>query len=132
MEEAVAEERPAQEPAAPATDAAHDPVGTDEHEEPASDLHFENPLLEVQSLSLWYGDSQALQAIKLAIPEKKITAFIGPSGCGKSTLLRCFNRLNDLIDIVRIEGDILFEGRSIHDAERGLSRRVCSGTLLVP
>jgi len=71
------------------------------------------PILDVRSLSLWYGNSQALHEVSLVIPEKQITAFIGPSGCGKSTLLRCFNRLNDLIDIVRIEGRILFEDADI-------------------
>jgi len=84
---------------------------------PASDLHFDDPMLEVRSLSLWYGSARALEDIELSIPEKKITAFIGPSGCGKSTLLRCFNRLNDLIDEVRIEGDIRFDGDSIYDPE---------------
>lgn len=74
-----------------------------------------DPNLAVRNLSLWYGASQALHDISLVIPEKKITAFIGPSGCGKSTLLRCFNRLNDLVGSVRIEGDILFEGSSIFD-----------------
>jgi phosphate transport system ATP-binding protein len=69
----------------------------------------------VQRLSLWYGEAQALHEIELQIPAKQITAFIGPSGCGKSTLLRCFNRLNDLIDQVRLAGDILWEGRSIFD-----------------
>ena len=54
-------------------------------------------VLEVDGLSLWYGDSRALNHISLTIPEKRATAFIGPSGCGKSTLLRCFNRLNDLV-----------------------------------
>jgi phosphate transport system ATP-binding protein len=83
----------------------------------ASDLRFEDPMLEVRSLSLWYGSARALEDIRLSIPEKKITAFIGPSGCGKSTLLRCFNRLNDLIDEVRIEGDIRFEGHSIYDPD---------------
>ena len=76
---------------------------------------IENPILTVQDLSLWYGKSRALQGISMQIPEKKITAFIGPSGCGKSTLLRCFNRMNDLVDGVRTEGTILFEGASIHD-----------------
>ncbi|MFP5287779.1 MAG: phosphate ABC transporter ATP-binding protein PstB [Thermoanaerobaculia bacterium] len=66
-------------------------------------------------MSLWYGEKQALRGISLGIPEKKITAFIGPSGCGKSTLLRCINRLNDLNDDVRIEGDIRFQGSSIYD-----------------
>jgi len=76
-----------------------------------------NPLLEIDSLRLWYGQKQALHGISLRIPEKRITAFIGPSGCGKSTLLRCINRLNDLVDGVRIEGDIRFEGRSIYAPE---------------
>jgi phosphate transport system ATP-binding protein len=76
---------------------------------------IENPILTVENLSLWYGKARALHGITMRIPEKKITAFIGPSGCGKSTLLRCFNRMNDLVDGVRTEGAILFEGQSIHD-----------------
>jgi phosphate transport system ATP-binding protein len=86
---------------------------SDDHR--AVNPEIRNPLLDVRSLSLWYGQAQALEDISLLIPEKRITAFIGPSGCGKSTLLRCFNRLNDLIDSVRIEGDILLEGKSIYD-----------------
>jgi phosphate transport system ATP-binding protein len=69
--------------------------------------------LEVDDLRLSYGESRALHGITLAIPRRQITAFIGPSGCGKSTLLRCFNRMNDLVDGVRTEGDVRFEGRSI-------------------
>jgi phosphate transport system ATP-binding protein len=76
---------------------------------------IENPVLTVDDLSLWYGTSRALHGITMQIPEKKITAFIGPSGCGKSTLLRCFNRMNDLVEGVRTEGTILFEGADIHD-----------------
>jgi len=76
---------------------------------------IDNPILTVEALSLWYGKSRALHEISLGIPEKKITAFIGPSGCGKSTLLRCFNRMNDLVDGVRTEGTIQFEGQNIHD-----------------
>jgi phosphate transport system ATP-binding protein len=72
-------------------------------------------VLHVDDLSLWYGDSRALNQITLAVPEKRVTAFIGPSGCGKSTLLRCFNRLNDLVEGIRVEGDIRFEGASIYD-----------------
>jgi phosphate transport system ATP-binding protein len=79
------------------------------------DPQIENPILLIQQLSLWYGEKKALKEISLKIPEKQITAFIGPSGCGKSTLLRCINRLNDLIDGVRTEGDIRFEGGSIFD-----------------
>ncbi len=76
---------------------------------------IENAILTVDNLSLWYGKSRALHEISMQIPEKKITAFIGPSGCGKSTLLRCFNRMNDLVDNVRTEGTIQFEGANIHD-----------------
>jgi phosphate transport system ATP-binding protein len=83
--------------------------------DPALDPGIKDPILRVESLSLWYGEKQALKEISLKIPEKKITAFIGPSGCGKSTLLRCINRLNDLIDGVRVEGDIKFQDRSIFD-----------------
>ena len=72
--------------------------------------------LTVNQLSLFYGDSQALADINLGIATKKVTAFIGPSGCGKSTLLRCFNRMNDLIDDVRIDGNIEFEGSDIYDS----------------
>ena len=68
----------------------------------------------VKDLDLYYGDAQALQNINLSIPANQVTAFIGPSGCGKSTLLRCFNRLNDLIDICRIDGEILLNGQDIY------------------
>src|SRR6195952_2166876 len=83
--------------------------------DPALDPRIENPILRIEDLSLWYGEKKALNSISMKIPEKRITAFIGPSGCGKSTLLRCINRLNDLIDGVRIEGDILFQGTSVFD-----------------
>jgi phosphate transport system ATP-binding protein len=76
---------------------------------------IDDPILEIDRLSLWYGEKKALKEISLEIPPKKITAFIGPSGCGKSTLLRCVNRLNDLVDGVRTEGDVRFEGDSIYD-----------------
>ncbi len=69
--------------------------------------------IEVSNLNLFYAEKQALNSITLDIPEKKVTAFIGPSGCGKSTLLRCFNRMNDLVDDVRIDGKILIEKENI-------------------
>lgn len=71
-------------------------------------------LISARDLSLYYGPSQALKKICLSIPEKLVTAFIGPSGCGKSTFLRCFNRMNDLIDSVRIEGHISIGGHDIN------------------
>ncbi|MCH8542123.1 MAG: phosphate ABC transporter ATP-binding protein PstB [Alcanivorax sp.] len=70
--------------------------------------------MDVQHLNLFYGNDQALKDINLVIPEKKVTAFIGPSGCGKSTLLRCFNRMNDLVDICRIEGKIMLDDKDIY------------------
>ncbi len=85
--------------------------------DPALDPKIDNPILSIENLSLWYGEKQALKEISMKIPDKQITAFIGPSGCGKSTLLRCINRLNDLIDGVRTEGDIRFEDGSIYDPQ---------------
>ncbi len=70
--------------------------------------------LKVSNLDLFYGDQQALKGINMEIPEKKVTAFIGPSGCGKSTLLRCFNRMNDLVDSVRITGSVLLHEDDIY------------------
>lgn len=78
--------------------------------------------LNVQDLSLYYGDKIALQDITMRIPRKRVTALIGPSGCGKSTLIRCFNRMNDLIDSVRIEGRIELNGLEIHDKEVDVSQ----------
>ena len=72
-------------------------------------------MLDVDTFKLWYGQAQALFDISMGVPHGKVTALIGPSGCGKSTLLRSVNRLNDLIDIVRIEGDMRLKGDSIYD-----------------
>lgn len=72
------------------------------------------PLIEIAGLSLYYGQAKALKGISLSIRERVVTAFIGPSGCGKSTLLRCLNRMNDLIDGVRIEGSVKIGGHDIY------------------
>lgn len=77
-------------------------------------LSDEKTKIEVKNLDLYYGQDQALNNVNLSIPEKRVTAFIGPSGCGKSTLLRCFNRMNDLVDNCRIDGEILMDGENIH------------------
>lgn len=61
--------------------------------------------ISVKNANLWYGDFQAIKNISMEIPERQVTAFIGPSGCGKSTFLKCFNRMNDLVDGCRIEGE---------------------------
>ncbi|MCL2598430.1 MAG: phosphate ABC transporter ATP-binding protein PstB [Firmicutes bacterium] len=70
----------------------------------------ENKCITIKNLNLYYGDNHALKNINMDIFKNKITAFIGPSGCGKSTLLRCLNRMNDLIETCRIEGNIEVEG----------------------
>ena len=71
--------------------------------------------IHTENMSLHYGTKRALNNISIQIPEKKVTAFIGPSGCGKSTFLRSLNRMNDLIDGVKIEGDILIDNVNIYD-----------------
>ena len=75
------------------------------------------PIITVNDLNLWYGQTQALKNISLEIPEKSITALIGPSGCGKSTFLKTLNRMNDLIPGVKITGKVLYHGENIFDAE---------------
>ncbi len=72
--------------------------------------------LEARDLSVLYGETRALKYVSLSIPDRRVVAFIGPSGCGKSTLLRCFNRMNDLIPGVKIEGEALFQGRNLYGA----------------
>lgn len=67
----------------------------------------------IRDLDLWYGKSQALKKISIDIEARSVTALIGPSGCGKSTFLRTLNRMNDLIDGVRVEGTVLYEGSDI-------------------
>jgi len=80
----------------------------------AADDAADDTCLEVLDLNLYYGKAQALDGIRLSIPRKRVTAFIGPSGCGKSTLLRCFNRMNDLVDSVRITGTIELDKQDIY------------------
>lgn len=80
-------------------------------------LSREDMAIEVKDLNLYYGDSQALKHINMGIARKRVTAFIGPSGCGKSTFLRCFNRMNDLVDSCRIEGEIRIDGEDIYAPE---------------
>jgi phosphate transport system ATP-binding protein len=90
--------------------ARGEPVETDTHgavlQEPA--------VLEVDRFSLWYTRNRALWDVSMRVPKGRVTSLIGPSGCGKSTLIRCVNRLNDLVDGVRIEGDMKLNGDSIY------------------
>lgn len=80
-------------------------------------LSKQKTALNIQNLNLYYRQTQTLFDISMAIPEKKITAFIGPSGCGKSTLLRCINRMNDLVEGCKIEGKIELFGDNIYDSK---------------
>ena len=75
----------------------------------------ENTILSVKGLDLWYGQTQALKDVSVDIPEKQVTALIGPSGCGKSTFLKTLNRMNDLVEGIRIEGEINYGGQNIYD-----------------
>ncbi|MFM9001949.1 MAG: phosphate ABC transporter ATP-binding protein PstB [Opitutia bacterium] len=82
---------------------------------PAAENDGRRDFISIRDFGFWYGEKKALDAMTLDIPERQVVAFIGPSGCAKSTLLRNLNRMNDLIDGVRHEGDILIKGRSIYD-----------------
>jgi len=75
----------------------------------------ESPMVEIDHLSLYYGEKLALKDVSMSVPKHRVTAYIGPSGCGKSTLLRCINRMNDLVDGVRIVGTVRIGGTDIYD-----------------
>jgi phosphate transport system ATP-binding protein len=81
---------------------------------PESGVASSNAALATRGLHVFYGETAALKGVDLEMPERRITALIGPSGCGKSTYLRCFNRMNDMIDGVRVEGDVLVEGGDVY------------------
>ena len=74
-------------------------------------------VFELDDLSVYYGSFRAIRNVDMSVCEKQITAFIGPSGCGKTTLLRCFNRMNDLVDIARVEGRVLYHGVDLYDSD---------------
>jgi len=72
-------------------------------------------LISARDINVWYDQTQALKDISMEIPEQQVTALIGPSGCGKSTFLRCVNRMNDLIDAARVEGELQLRGKNVYD-----------------
>ncbi|HAD49277.1 MAG: phosphate ABC transporter ATP-binding protein [Idiomarina sp.] len=90
-------------------------------------LSPEQTALSIKNLDLFYGQDQALYDISMHVPKNRVTAFIGPSGCGKSTLLRCINRMNDLVEICKVKGDIELHGKNIYDKDvdvAALRRRI--------
>nr|WP_320048957.1 phosphate ABC transporter ATP-binding protein PstB [uncultured Desulfuromonas sp.] len=76
-----------------------------------------DPVIEVENLNFYYGSSQALFDLNMVFARRQVTALIGPSGCGKSTFLRCINRMNDLVDISRMEGSIRIDGTEINSGD---------------
>ena len=82
--------------------------------ETVGDIHVENPRMTARDVNVFYGDKRAIDNVSLDIAEKQVISFIGPSGCGKSTFLRCLNRMNDTIEICRIEGSIALDGQDIY------------------
>ncbi len=90
---------------------------TDDDPERSGATDGAETVIESRDLDVFYGDEQALRGIDLTIPEHRVTALIGPSGCGKSTFLRSINRMNDLIDVARVEGDLLFRGKNVYDED---------------
>jgi|TARA_B100001750_G_scaffold220497_1_gene208265 phosphate transport system ATP-binding protein len=78
-------------------------------------INFSNPIIEINNLSVKYGNALAIENVTFSVPEKKVIALIGPSGCGKSTLIRCINRMNDLIPSAKVTGSVLFEDQNIYD-----------------
>lgn len=77
----------------------------------------ENSKISVRNLNLHYGENHALKNVNMEIKDHAITAFIGPSGCGKSTFLKCLNRMNDLVECVRIDGEVILDGEDIYDRQ---------------
>ena len=86
-----------------------------------------NTKIKVRNLNLFYGENQALKNINIDLEANKVTAFIGPSGCGKSTFLRTLNRMNDLIENVKIEGEILVDGEDIYKSKDVIALRTKVG-----
>lgn len=84
---------------------------------PLGSPRVDDAVIESRNIDVFYGDTQALHGIDMDIPEHKVTALIGPSGCGKSTFLRSINRMNDLIDVARVEGDLHFHGKNVYDED---------------
>ena len=90
-------------------------IETGDREPRDTPLDIEDTVIESRNLDVYYDDDQALNDVSMEIYEHEVTALIGPSGCGKSTFLRCINRMNDMIDVCRVEGNVEFNGKNVYD-----------------
>lgn len=84
-------------------------------EKTVGNVHVDNPRMKAENVQVYYGEKHAIQNVTIDIGANEVIAFIGPSGCGKSTFLRCLNRMNDTIDICRVEGRISMDEQDIYD-----------------
>jgi phosphate transport system ATP-binding protein len=89
-------------------------AGLDEGSQESGVAH-DRSIVEAKNVDVWYNDDQALRDITMQVPENEVTAMIGPSGCGKSTFLRCINRMNDMIDAARVEGELYLGTKNVYD-----------------
>lgn len=92
-------------------------VGRDERDKTIGDVTVEDPRMTARNVNVWYEDKHAIHNVNLDIAKNEVVALIGPSGCGKSTFLRCLNRMNDTIDVCRVEGEITLDGKNIYDKD---------------
>src|SRR5262245_25722185 len=102
-------------PVVPSKPTPRSPVSVDvSPQPPVRPVEINDPLIRAESVSVYYGDHEAIKRVSLVIPKNKVVAFIGPSGCGKSTFLRSINRLNDLIPGCRVTGKLSIAGQDIY------------------
>jgi phosphate transport system ATP-binding protein len=98
-------------------ETAETQIETDVSGRPGATPSSGRPVVRADEIDVWYGEERALRDVSLEIPENQVTAIIGPSGCGKSTFLRCINRMNDLVDTARVEGDLYLRGKNVYDPD---------------
>mgnify|MGYP006273310487 CR=1 FL=1 len=92
-----------------------DGIASSGTEQDIEEIPAEETIIEAENLDVYYGDERALNDVSISLPEQQVTAIIGPSGCGKSTFLRSINRMNDLIDIARVTGELRYRGKNVYD-----------------
>ena len=113
----VTKDTPLMTPEQPNEVADNTVVDRDHRGETIGDVTVENPRMTARNVNVWYGEKHTIRNVNLDIAKNEVAALIGPSGCGKSTFLRCLNRMNDTIDICRVEGDITLDGKNIYDKD---------------